>query len=246
MKNSNISNEIDPNLTNELIKQAYTLGVDTFGIADLELLREYDTYPKDLLENYSRGISIGLKVPDEVIERLPESRPIYAKHYVMLNDRLDLIAYMLSRFLESKKYKALPIPASKPLKDWKWRSFISHRAIARTAGVGWIGKSLNLITKEFGPRIRFASILTNAPLEPGKPLENKCGECKDCIDSCIVGALKNTSFKEYPKERELALDIDKCILKLQEFSKDPDVGVMVCGICLKACPWGKINKYFDL
>ena len=164
MKNSNISNEIDPNLTNELIKQAYTLGVDTFGIADLELLREYDTYPKDLLENYSRGISIGLKVPDEVIERLPESRPIYAKHYVMLNDRLDLIAYMLSRFLESKKYKALPIPASKPLKDWKWRSFISHRAIARTAGVGWIGKSLNLITKEFGPRIRFASILTNALL----------------------------------------------------------------------------------
>lgn len=239
MKNSNISNEIDSNLTKELIKQAYTLGVDTFGIADLELLREYDTYPKDLLENYPRGISIGLKVPDEVIERLPESRPIYAKHYVMLNDRLDLIAYMLSRVLESKKYKALPIPASKPLKDYKWRSFISHRAIARTAGVGWIGKSLNLITKEFGPRIRFASILTNAPLEPGKPLENKCGECKDCIDSCIVGALKNTSFKEYPKERELALDIDKCILKLQEFSKDPDVGVMVCGICLKACPWGK-------
>jgi len=242
MKKSETPNEMDSGLTYELIEQAYKLGVDTFGVADLELLSEYDTYPKDLLENYSRGISIGLKVPDEVIEKLPESRAIYAKYYVMINDRLDFIAYNLSRLLESKKYKALPIPASKPLKDLKWRSFISHRAIARTAGVGWIGKSLNLITKEYGPRIRFSSILTNAPLEMGKPLENKCGECQNCIDSCIVGALKIASFKDYPEERELSLDVDKCASKLQEFSKDPDLNVMVCGICLKVCPWGKINK----
>jgi len=239
MKKKDTLTEMDSNLTCELTEQAYNLGVDTFGIADLELLREYDTYPKDLLESYSTGVSIGLKIPDEVIEKLPESRPIYAKHYVIINDRLDFIAYTLSRFLESKKYKALPILASKPLKDFRWRSFISHRAIARTAGVGWIGKSLNLITKEYGPRIRFASILTNAPLESGNPSENKCGECQNCIDSCIVGALKNISFKNYPKERELALDTDKCVSKLQDFSKDPDIGVMVCGICLKACPWGK-------
>lgn len=240
MENFKTSNEIDSDLTCKLIELAYKLRIDTFGIANLELLCEYETYPKDLLESYTRGISIGLKVPDEVLEKLPESMPIYAKHYVMINDRLDLIAYEITKFLESRKYKALPIPASKSLKDLKWRSYISHRAIARTAGVGWIGKSLNLITKEYGPRIRFASILTNAPLEMGKPLENNCGECQKCIDSCIVGALNNTSFKYYPKERELAFDIDKCVSKLQEFSKDPDIGVTVCGICLKVCPWGKI------
>jgi len=240
MNNVEISHENDYGLSCELIELAYKLRVDTFGIADLELLCGYETYPKDLLESYTRGISVGLKVPDDVFEKLPESRPIYAKHYVMINDRLDLIAYEITKFLESKKYKALPVPASKPLKDLKWRSYISHRAIARTAGVGWIGKSLNLITKEHGPRVRFASILTNAPLEIGKPLENNCGECQNCIDSCIVGALNSTSFKDYPKERELALDIDKCVSKLQEFSKDPDIGVMVCGICLKVCPWGKI------
>ncbi|KYC45916.1 MAG: Epoxyqueuosine reductase [Candidatus Methanofastidiosum methylothiophilum] len=236
------SSEIDSILTCELIEKAYEYKVDTFGIADLELLSEYQTYPKDLLENYSRGISIGLKVPDEVLEWLPESRPIYAKHYVMINDRLDFIAYQITKFLESKNYKALPIPASKPLKELKWRSFLSHRAIARCAGVGWIGKSLNLITKEYGPRIRFASILTDAPLETGAPLENKCGECQKCVDKCIVGALNNVIFKEYPKNRETSLDIDKCVSKLQEFSKDPDVGVMVCGICLKVCPWGKTKK----
>ena len=164
----------------------------------------------------------------------------------MINDRIDFIAYTLSRFLESKKYKALSIPASKPLNDLKWGSFISHRAIARTAGVGWIGKSLNLITKEYGPKIRFASILKNAPLEMGKPLENKCGECQKCIDNCIVGALKNTEFKDYPKEREVYLDVNKCVSNLQEFSKDPDLRVMICGICIKVCPEGKINKYLDL
>jgi len=239
-KNKN-SRDIDSDITCELTEKAYELKVDAFGIADLDLLRGYETYPKDLLEKYSRGISIGLKVPDEVLDRLPESRPIYAKHHNMINDRLDFIAYQLAKFLESKKYKALPILASKPLKDLKWRSFVSHRAIARCAGVGWIGKSLNLITEEYGPRIRFASILTDAPLETGAPLENKCGDCQKCIDECIVGALNNFIFKEYPKNRESSLDIDKCVSKLQEFSKDPDVGVMVCGVCLKVCPWGKNN-----
>lgn len=235
----NGKSKIDSQLTCDLIEKAYSYGIDTFGIADLEYLREYDTYPKDLLDTYSRGISIGLKIPNEILDRLPESRPIYAKHYVMLNDRLDFIAYEISKFLESKNFKAFPIPASKVLKDFKWRSFISHRAIARTAGIGWIGKSLNLITKDYGPRIRFASILTDAPLETGTPLENKCGDCQNCIDSCIVSAIKNYEFKNYPENREYSLDIEKCASKLQDFSKDPDIGVMICGICLKVCPWGK-------
>ncbi|NMC58225.1 MAG: epoxyqueuosine reductase [Candidatus Methanofastidiosa archaeon] len=239
MKRDGPTSESYSDLTCELIENAYKLEIDTFGIADLEYLRGYETYPKDLLNNYSKGISIGLKIPNEVLEKLPESRPIYAKHYVMINDRLDFIAYEISKFLESKKYKALPIPASKPLKDSKWRSFISHRAIARAAGVGWIGKSLNIITKEYGPRIRFASVLTDAPLESGKPQSNKCGDCQECIDNCIVGAIKEYDFKDYPKEREYSLDTDKCVSKLQEFSKNPDVGVMVCGICLKVCPWGR-------
>jgi len=98
---------------------------------------------------------------------------------------------------------------------------------------------LNLVTKEYGPRIRFASILTDAPLDTGKPLDNKCGECRECIDKCIVGAIKDNAFKEYPKDRESSLDMNKCISKLQEFSKDPDIGVMICGVCLKVCPWGK-------
>ena len=76
MKENISSNEISSNLTCKLIEEAYKLGVDTFGIADLRYLNEYDTYPKDLLQNYSKGISIGLKIPNEVLERLPESRPI--------------------------------------------------------------------------------------------------------------------------------------------------------------------------
>ncbi len=227
-------------LTSKLREMAFELGVNTFGVSDLNLLSDYETFPKDLLKSYSRGISVGLKIPDEALEKLPESRPIYAKHTTALNNRLDFIAYRLSIFLESSGYKALSIPASNVINDLDWRSHISHRAIARTAGIGWIGKSLNLVTKEYGPRLRLASILTDAPLETGAPLENNCGKCQRCIDYCIVKALKNNNFKDYPKEREISLDIDTCVSKLEEFSKDPDLGIMsCCGVCIQVCPFGR-------
>jgi epoxyqueuosine reductase QueG len=50
--------------------------------------------------------------------------------------------------------------------------------------------------------------------------------------------LKDVNFTDYPA-REEVLDVEKCASKLQEFAKNPDIGNMVCGICIKACPWGK-------
>lgn len=244
MKNNSIQNKEDLTLTSKLRNKAFKLGVNTFGISDLNLLREYETCPPDLLKSYSRGVSIGLKISEEVLEKLPESRPIYAKLTTTLNTRLDFIAYSLAMFLESNGYKALLIPASNVINDLYWKSHISHRAIARTAGVGWIGKSLNLVTKEYGPRLRFASILTDAPLEAGAPIENNCGKCQRCIDYCIVNALRDADFKDYPKEREHSLDMKKCVSKLEEFSKDPDLEIMsCCGVCIQVCPRGKNTKY---
>ncbi len=82
---------------NELAKK---LGADVFGVADLDLLREYETYPANLLDGFNFGISIGVKVPDPLFDSLPASRPLYSRYYVVANDMLDRIAFELSRAIE--------------------------------------------------------------------------------------------------------------------------------------------------
>ncbi|WP_456370845.1 4Fe-4S double cluster binding domain-containing protein [Geoglobus sp.] len=220
---------------------ARELGADVFGGADLKSLREYPVHPPTLLDRFTRGIVIGVRLNDSVFDGLPETRSLYGRQYQVANDRLDQIAFEVARHIERKGYRALPIPASKILKDLHWRSYISHKAIARAAGVGWIGKSLLLVTKEHGPRIRLASVLTDMPLEAGEPVKRYCGRCTECIDHCIVGALRDSEFEDYPV-REDVFDVDRCAGKLREFASDPDIGFMVCGICVKVCPWGKRRR----
>ena len=227
----------------ELKKLASNLGADLFGVADLKHLKNYPSIPSNLLEKYSAGIVIAIKIPDDVIDGLPVTRPLYATQYRIINEKLDMICSEIARYIEGEGYRALPIPASKILKGTNWRSFISHKAIARAAGVGWIGKSLLLITEEYGPRVRFASILTDMPLEPGDPYENKCGECRECIEACTAKALVDSYFRDYPRIREEFFRIDRCVELLKSYEADPDIGYMVCGICVKVCPWGKKKEF---
>jgi epoxyqueuosine reductase QueG len=221
----------------ELNHKAKVLGADLVGIADLDRLRNYETTPPDLLEGFTRGISVGVKLTDRVIDDLPDSRPLYAHQYGEANDLLNRISFRLARFIEGENARAQPLPASKIVPEGLWRSFISHKAVARAAGLGWIGKSLLLINPEYGPRVRWATVLTDLDLEPGKPVENKCGDCRECIDACIVDAFRDSGFEDYPEDRSSCFDVDVCADKLEEFAADPDIGEMVCGICIKACPW---------
>ncbi|AIY90265.1 4Fe-4S double cluster binding domain-containing protein [Geoglobus acetivorans] len=214
------------------------LGIDVMGVADLDSLRSYSTYPENLLEKFTRGIVIGVRLNDAVFDGLPESRSIYARQYQIANDRLDHAAFEISREIEKQGFKAMPVPASRIIEGLHWRSYISHKAIARAAGVGWIGKNLLLVTKEHGPRIRMASILTDMPLVTGEPVKRRCGKCRECIENCIVGALRDSEFEDYPV-REDVFDVDRCAGKLKEFASDRNIGAMVCGICIKVCPWGK-------
>jgi epoxyqueuosine reductase QueG len=114
-----------------------------------------------------------------------------------------------------------------------------HKAFARAAGLGWIGKNLLLITPKYGPRIRLATILTDILLKPGKPIKNQCGNCTKCIEACPSGALKPSNFEEYPARREDAFDAEKCYTRLKKISRLPNIGAEICGMCIKVCPIGK-------
>jgi epoxyqueuosine reductase QueG len=219
-------------------------GADVVGIADLARLKGIHTIPADLLEGYVRAVSIAVRLADGVIDPIVD-RPtaIYQQHYLKVNALLDDIAIRVTQFLQDAGGRALPIPASQVLNKDEWYSYISHKAVAVAAGVGWQGKSLLVVHPKFGPRIRLVTVLTDLPLEADQPLKNLCGRCSSCADACPVEAIKNVNTSSHYEDRNQALHFDACANRVTENATSvPFVESPICGVCIRACPRGSRKK----
>jgi epoxyqueuosine reductase len=234
-------NTIPDNYTKEIKKKATGLGADLVGVADVEPLKQLKLNPADLLDGFVTALSIGVRLPQSVFEQITDHpTPLYSNVYQTANRMLDEIAFRTAMVLERDGWKCVPIPASQVLDRKRWYGAISHKAVSRMAGLGWQGKSLLLVTPRYGPRIRLATVLTNAPLTIDGPVKNRCGKCTRCRDACPVGAIKGIGTRGHYKSRNAALHFTRCAEKLvNEFSKLPDVGAPICGICIKVCPYGR-------
>ena len=220
------------------------LGADFFGVADITSAEEFiKNQGGDLVSGYPRAISLGIILLNTIVDQLPQrfERSVavnYRHHaYDVINLRLDLISSRISSLIQNEGYNALPIPASERYDDNELRAVFSHKLAANMAGLGWIGKSCLLITPEFGPRVRWSTILTDAPLKPtGEPLENGCGECTECVDTCPVSAFTGEKFRA-DENREVRYDARKCE---KYFKVMEDAGkIPVCGLCIYNCPKGR-------
>jgi epoxyqueuosine reductase QueG len=219
------------------------LEADFWGVADLSLAkRAVLDQGGAVVARYPRAVSMGIRLMDAIVDQLPrraerQAAVSYRHHaYDVVNARLDEMASRLASQLQRWGYTALPVPASKRVDDERISSFFSHKLAANLAGLGWIGKSCLLITPQVGPRVRWTSVLTDAPLRTtGGPIEERCGACSACADICPVGALKGRAFQA-DELREARFDARKCELYFQELEKGP--GPAVCGMCLYVCPYG--------
>ncbi len=236
---------MDSTLYTERIKAQITeWGAALVGIADLAALQGLEVHPADLLKGFTRAISVAVQLPSSVIDAINDRpTPFYSAAYQAANQLLDQIALRTAVTLEGDGYCGFPIPASQVLDKKDWYAAISHRAVARMAGLGWQGKSTLLITPGYGPRVRLATILTDAPLISGSPIANRCGKCMLCHDACPSNAIKGTSTRDHYQNRNEALDLFRCAEKLtMEFAKAPGIGSPICGICIKVCPFGRRKK----
>ena len=227
-------------LTKDIKDYAGQLGADLVGIADLERVRGIDTIPGNLLNSFTRAVVIAIQMSPEIFEQI-EDEPtlLYAHQYVAVNQLLDHINLLIqSKFLKMG-YKVLAIPASQTVDKEKWMGHISTKAVAKAAGLGWQGKSLLLVTPQFGPRIRIACLLTNAPLISDQPLANHCGNCTKCRDACPAKAIHGISWEDHPNSCEEAVDLGKCISRLEGVAQKQGRHDRICGVCIKACPWGR-------
>lgn len=228
-------------LSQQLKDHAFSLGADLAGVADLGPLTALPTRPPGLLDPYGRAVSMAMRLPRAILDNLVDQpTPIYSNAYQALNRRLDEAALGVALFLEDRGYSALPIPASQVVDAEQLRGAVTHKAVARMAGLGWQGKSLLLVTPQYGPRVRLVTVLTDAPLKADRPLANRCGKCQECRRACPAGAIKGVNTDSHYDSRNQAIDFDKCKeLLMQTFAKLPKVEFPICGFCIKACPFGR-------
>jgi epoxyqueuosine reductase QueG len=214
-------------LKDELKKFTADLGISLFGVADARHMKKEFLFSDETLRDLDYTISLGLRLSDGVLEDIKNfPTKIYYHHYRQANVILDQIAFKTSNFIQSKGYRALPVPASQ-IVDWeKQTAHLSHKKIGELAGIGFIGRNNLLVNPEIGSRFRLVTILTNMPLETDKRLEENCGECRACVSVCPAGAIK---------EKKEDFDHLKCFEKLKEFRDKRLVDQFICGVCVKAC-----------
>jgi epoxyqueuosine reductase QueG len=199
-----------------------------FGVADLSLLKKEEILlPSGTSERLPLAISVGYHLSDSILEGIETApTPHYFHHYQRVNILLDTIGLVVSSAIQEKGYLAMPIAASQII-DWKnQRGHLSHKHVARAAGLGWIGRNNLLVNEKAGSRIRLVTILTDMPLEIDSPSIKDCGFCRACVNVCPVEAIK---------ERPEDFDHLRCYEQLKVFSKTLHFSHNICGICVKAC-----------
>ena len=229
----------------QLKQIADTSGADFFGVADLAPARDAILAQGGAaVADYPRALSVGIALLHTIVDQLPQraERALaigYRQHaYDVVNLRLDLIASQLGSRLQREGYRAYPVPASRRVDDARLCAIFSHKLAAHLAGLGWIGKSCLLVTPQAGPRVRWVSVLTDAPLPAAaQPMEDRCGGCRQCVDICPVQAFTGQPFRA-GEPRAARYDAHKCDRYFEEM-KIRDVESAVCGLCLYVCPYGR-------
>ena len=117
-------------LKKEIEKLVYSLGADLFGVADVRNIKKDFHFLDEILKDLDYAICIGMRLSCAILDEIKDApTKIYYHHYRQANMALDQIAFKISNFIQSKGYKALPVPASQ-IVDWeKQTAHLSHKKI---------------------------------------------------------------------------------------------------------------------
>ena len=224
-----------PTLIDELLSFLKSHGASLVGFADL---KEIDSKARD---NFPFGISIAIALNPQIMSEVKEGPTAeYYGEYKRLNKILDEIGQKTVQFLNEKGYRAKARPATFAEDKNALIAKLPHKTVATRAGLGWIGKCALLVTKRFGSAVRLTTVLTNAPLAAGQPVNaSLCSHCTHCADACPGHALTGASWQA-GMPRESLYDAFKCretahALSMKLFGEQ----VSLCGLCIVACPWTK-------
>lgn len=117
------------------------------------------------------------------------------------------------------------------------------KAWAARAGLGWIGKHSNLITKEYGSWVFLGEILLNLELEyDSEIVEDHCGSCTRCLDACPTDAITAPYLVDSKRCLSYATIELRSLELPPEITKDLNGWLYGCDICQDVCPWNRFEK----
>lgn len=199
--------------------------------------------PQELVPGTIRIISVRMDYMPEASESpqqvLDDKEKAYVSRYAMGRDYHKLMRKRLQRLSER---------ISEEVGEHSYRVFsdsapVLEKAIARNAGLGWIGKHSNLIHPKTGSWFFLGELYTDLPLPVDQSFDtDHCGSCTACIDACPTQAIV-APYK---------VDARRCISYLTielrqsipvEFREDMGNRIYGCDDCQLACPWNKFTHY---
>ena len=146
-------------------------------------------------------------------------------HYI-LQDKLERLARGIEELTADFEYKGMVDTGA-----------LVDTAVARWAGIGFIGKNGLVISKEFGSYMFLGELITNLELEPDQPVDYDCGDCNRCVEACPTSCLLGDSTMD--ARRCLSFQTqDKGMMDL-EFRKKIKTVIYGCDICQICCPYNK-------
>jgi len=233
------------NLKEEVIRFCRERDVNLVGFAPVERWDEADEVPPEfrpraLWPQARTVIVMGLPMLLPVVETSPSV--LHKEMYTIVNRKLDTLAYDLACFLNGKGYASSffgrdTYSSLKALRDAPFAAF-SHVMAAKYAGLGTIGVSHCLLTKEFGPRVRFVSVFTAAALPGDQTLTDelciKCGVCVKCCPKQALAMRKDQVIGDYDKAA--CLEMHEELVRRRSYP---------CGICTKVCPVGEDRRLYS-
>jgi epoxyqueuosine reductase len=151
-------------------------------------------------------------------------------YHKIMRKRLQRLADWLGEQVDAMRYRVFVDSAP-----------VLERALARDAGLGWIGKHTNLLDRDAGSWFLLGEIYTDLPLPCDEPVTAHCGSCRACIDVCPTRAIVG------PYE----LDARRCIsyftIELRgsipvEYRRAMGNRIFGCDDCQLVCPWNRYAK----
>jgi len=209
------------------------LQVDLIGVASVEKSPELKEKAAIFLPTARSVVVFAKQTYKEVIALLgpakeagaAEPGEVLSAHASYIYGRLNRAVHDVADLFSEEGYRSIPLCAAPGfITDQRFvRALFSYKHAAVLAGLGRLGRNSLLITPEFGPRVRLACLLTEAPLAETPPIQKDlCTNCNVCIRECPAQAIQ-----EPEPGQPYTLNRFACRAYRQ--------AGLVCSVCLKVC-----------